>query len=133
MTITLSNAFKTACLDGGLAKLNQGSPDGSGDLEFLDNADLSLAVLALNTTAFQPATINGSNAQASSNAISNSGTPTPGTITKGRLRDRSNIAHISFSVSLAGQGGDMTAGAVAIQPGATYVSCSGLVIQAAFA
>jgi hypothetical protein len=133
MPITVANAFKLACLNGGLGALNTGGADPSGDLEFLTAADLSLAVLALSTTAFQNATMNGANAQASSNSISPALSPTPGTIAKARLRDRGNAALLSFAVSLVNGGGDMIVGVVDIPPGTTSVTCSGLVVTAAFA
>jgi hypothetical protein len=133
MAITLANGFKTAALDGGLAAINGGTGDTTGDLEFLSAADASLAVLAMNATAFAASTISGVNAVASSNAIAASGTPTPGTIAKGRLRNKANVAIISFSVSLAGGGGDMISGATVIPSGATSVSCSGITMTAAFA
>ena len=132
MAITLANGFKTAALDGGLAALNAGSGDPTGDLELLTAADASLAVLALSATAFAAATISGANAVAASNSIANSALPTAGTIAKGRLRNRANVPLISFAVSLSGAGGDMIIGDVVIPPGASTVSCSGITVAAAF-
>ncbi len=133
MAITLANGFKTAALDGGLTAINGGTGDPTGDLEFLTSADVSLAVLPMNATAFAAATISGATAVATSNAITPSGAPTAGTMAKGRMRNKANAAIVSFSVSLAGGGGDMIVGDVVIPAGVTSVSCSGVTLTAAFA
>ncbi len=133
MAITLANGFKTGALDGALAAVNGGSGDPTGDLEFLSAADASLAVLNMAATSFAAATISGATAVATSNAIAPSGAPTPGTIAKGRLRNKANVPIISFSVSLSGGGGDMISGVTVIPVGATSVTCSGITMTAAFA
>lgn len=133
MAITIANGFKTGALDGGLAAINGGAGDPTGDLELLTVADASLAVLALSATSFAAATMSGANAVATANSIANSGAPTAGTIAKGRLRNKANTAILSFSVTLSGGGGDMIIGDVVIPPGATTVSCSGIAVTAAFA
>ena len=133
MALTIDSRFKQGALDGGLARLNAGSGASQGNLEFLTSGDSSLAMLALSATSFAPATIAGANATAASNAISPAANPVAGTIAKGRLRDRDNNSILAFSVSLAAGSGDMKLGAVAIQPGTTSISCSGIVVTAAFA
>ena len=133
MAITLGNNFKTGALDGALATINGGSGDATGDLEFLTSADASLAVLLMNPTPFAAATINGATSQALANAVTSASSPTPGTIAKGRIRNKANTPIISFAVSLTGGGGDMIVGAVVIPSGATSVSCSGITMTATFA
>jgi len=126
MTISVRDDAERAALDAILALINGGSGDATGDFEVLTAALASLAVLALAATSFQAASSNAGVAQAVSNAISNSSTPTPGTIGNGRFRDKANSAVISFSMSASGGGGDMIVSDPVIPSNATAVSCSSI-------
>lgn len=131
MTISVRDDAERAALDAILALINGGSGDAGGDFELLTTGLSPLA--SLNFTipgsggAFQAASSNAGVAQAVSNAISNSGTPTAGTIGAGRFRDRANSAVVSFSIGTVGNG-DMTVGDPAIPGNATAVSCSSITI-----
>jgi len=122
MTISVRDDAERAALDAILALINGGSGDATGDFEVLTAALASLAVLAFAATSFQAASSNAGVAQAVSNAISNSSTPTPGTIGNGRFRDKANSAVISFSMSASGGGGDMIVSDPVIPSNATAVS-----------
>jgi hypothetical protein len=128
MTISVRDDAERAALDAILALINGGSGDASGDFELLTGANASLAVLPFSTTAFQSSSSNAGVAQAVSNAIGNSGTPTAGTIGNGRFRDKANSAVINFSISAGGGGGDMTIADPVIPANATAVSCSSITI-----
>lgn len=128
MAISVRDDAERAALDAILALINAGSGDASGDFELLTGANASLAVLPFSATAFASATSNGGVAQATSNAITNSGTPTPGTIGNGRFRDKANSAVVSFSISAGGGGGDMIVTDPVIPSNATAVSCSGVTV-----
>jgi hypothetical protein len=128
MTISVRDDAERAALDAVLALINAGSGDASGDFELLTSANASLAVLPFSTTAFGSATSNGGIASATSNAITNSGTPTAGTIGNGRFRDKANSAVVTFSISASGGGGDMIVTDPVIPANATAVSCSGVTI-----
>lgn len=128
MAISVRDDAERAALDAILALINGGAGDATGDFEVLTAGLSSLAVMPLSATAFQASTSNAGVAQSVSNAISNSATPTPGTIGAGRLRDRANSAVISFTISAGGGGGDMTVGDPVIPSNATAVSCSGITV-----
>lgn len=128
MTISVRDDAERAALDAILALINGGSGDASGDFELLTGANASLAVLPFATTAFQASSSNAGVAQAVSNAITNSGTPTAGTIGNGRFRDKANSAVVSFSISAGGGGGDMTVADPVIPANATAVSCSSITV-----
>jgi hypothetical protein len=128
MTISVRDDAERAALDAVLALINAGSGDASGDFELLTAGSSSLAVLPFSTTSFGAATTGGGIATATSNAITNSGTPTPGTIGLGRFRDKANSAVVSFSVSASGGGGDMIVTDPVIPSNATAVSCSGVTV-----
>jgi len=135
MTISVRDDAERAALDAILALINGGTGDASGDFELLTSANGSLATLpftipgsggafAAATTPVSP----GGVAAAVSNAITNSGTPTPGTIGNGRFRDRANSAVVSFSISASGAGGDMIVADPVIPSNATAVSCSSITV-----
>jgi hypothetical protein len=128
MTITVRDDAERAALNALLAPLNAGSGDASGDFHLLTSGDAALATLNLSATAFQNATTVTGAAQAVSNSISNSATPTAGDIAKGQLRDRANSAVLSFSISESGGGGDMIVADVTIPGDAVAVSCSGITV-----
>ena len=128
MTIAVRDDAERAALDAVLALINGGAGDATGDFELLTGANAQLAFLNFSATAFQGATTNGGVAQAVSNAISNSGTPTAGTIANGRFRDRANSAVVTFSISASGGGGDMIVADPVIPANATAVSCSSITV-----
>lgn len=128
MTISVRDDAERAALDAILALINGGSGDASGDFEVLSSGLVSLAIMPFSTTAFASATTVSNQAQAVSNAITNSGTPTSNTIANGRFRDKANSAVISFSISAGGGGGDMIVTDPVIPSNATAVSCSGVTV-----
>jgi hypothetical protein len=128
MTISVRDDAERAALDAILALINGGSGDATGDFELLTSGNSSLAVLPLSATSFAASTTVSNQAQAVSNAITNSGTPTPGTIGNGRFRDKANSAVVSFSISAGGGGGDMIVTDPVIPSNATAVSCSGVTV-----
>jgi hypothetical protein len=128
MAISVRDDAERAALDAILALINAGSGDSSGDFELLTGASASLAVLPFSATSFAAATSNAGIATATSNAITNSGTPTPGTIGIGRFRDKANSAVVTFSISASGGGGDMIVTDPVIPSNATAVSCSGVTV-----
>jgi hypothetical protein len=128
MTISVRDDAERAALDAILALINGGSGDATGDFELLTAGSSSLAVLPFSATSFAASTTISNQASATSNAITNSGTPTPGTIGSGRFRDKANSAVVSFSVSAGGGGGDMIVTDPVIPSNATAVSCSGVTV-----
>lgn len=128
MTISIRDDAERAALDSILTLVNGGSGDSSGDFELLTAGSSSLATLPFSATAFGASTSGGGIATATSNAITNSGTPTPGTIGLGRFRDKANSAVVSFSISAGGGGGDMIVTDPVIPSNATAVSCSGVTV-----
>jgi H+/gluconate symporter-like permease len=129
MAISVRQDGNKAALDAVLDLIDAGSGDASGDFELLTGANASLAVLPFSTTAFAASTNgSGTSATATSNAITNSGKPTAGTIGNGRFRDKANSAVMSFSISASGGGGDMIVTDPVIPANATAVSCSGVTV-----
>jgi len=128
MTIVASDAAELAALNAVLALVNGGSGDATGDFELQTGAAASLAVLPFSATAFGNATTISNQASATSNAITNSGTPTAGTIGIGKFRDKANAAVYSFTISASGGGGDMIVTDPVIPANATAVSCSGVTV-----
>lgn len=128
MTIAVDDATERAMLDAGLAMINGGSGDASGDFIVMSSIDTILATLAFSATAFAAATSAAGTATASSNAISNSGTPTAGTIAKAAFRDKANVQRWTFSVTASGGGGDMIVADPVIPANATAVTCSGITV-----
>jgi hypothetical protein len=128
MTIVASDAAELAALNAILALINGGSGDATGDFELQTGGAASLAVLPFSATSFGNATTVSNQAQATSNAITNSGTPTAGTIGIGKFRDKSNAAVMTFTISASGGGGDMIVTDPVIPGNATAVSCSGVTV-----
>jgi hypothetical protein len=128
MTINISDPAERAALDAILALINGGSGDATGDFELLTAGSSSLAVMNFSATAFAASSSNAGVASATSNAISNSGAPTAGTIGLGRFRDRANSSVVTFSISASGGGGDMIVTDPVIPANATAVSCSGVTV-----
>lgn len=134
MTITVRADAARAALDAILALINAGSGDASGDFELLNSSNVSLTptpmTFATPNAFAASSTPSGLIASAGSNAIGQSGTPLAGTntIANGRFRDKANSAVMSFSISAAAGGGDMTVTDPVIPSNATAVSCSGITV-----
>ena len=128
-TVTVSNDVNQAALNAALAIVNGGS------IALTTAADAILASLPLSPTAFQNATVQGvapsQYAQAASNQIGNSGTPSPGTIGKLKLRDGSGNVKITFDVGLSGSNAAVIVSDVVIPVDTDYVAMpSGFVVTA---
>jgi hypothetical protein len=115
MTISVANAFKAACLDGGAATLN------SGQFRLLATAT-ELANLTFASTAFGAAT-SASPAVATSGTISADTSVTAGTITNFELRTSGGSNRISGTVGVGS--GDLQISDTVIPGSATSVSCPG--------
>lgn len=115
MALTLSNAFRDASNDAGLALLN------GGNLILLTAADAAVATLALSATAYGAS----ANGTAQENAISNETNATGGTVAKFELRAAGGTAHISGTVTASEGGGDIEMTDTTIEAG-QVVSCSNL-------
>ena len=126
---TVSAAFKIAALNGGLDVLDTGTPGSSGDLSFLNSSNVVLATLPLSTTGFADAANVAGTVKAVANTISNSGTPTAGTIAKAQLRDKGDTSVIELSVGLSGSGAELIVSTTTIPGDATALSMSGLEVS----
>jgi hypothetical protein len=111
-------------LDAGLAKINAGTGDATGDFHLMTSGDAALATLPFNATAFAAATDVSGTATAVSNAISGSGSATAGTIAKGAFRDKANLNLFTFSIGTSGA--DMNFASVTIPSGTAQVTSSGV-------
>lgn len=120
MAISVSNEFKAAALNGGLATLN------SGHLRLLNASDAELALLPFSATAFGNATT-ASPAVATSNAITADTSVTAGAITKFEMRTSGNAVRLSGSVGVGS--GDLQVSDNVIPGSATSVSCPGLTVS----
>lgn len=115
MAITLSNAFKDAANDAGLALLN------GGNLVLLTSGDVEVATLPLSATAYTAS----SGGTAQENAIGDDTNATGGVVAKFELRDTGGTAHVLGTVTATGGGGDIEMASTTITAGQS-VSCSNL-------
>jgi hypothetical protein len=128
MAIVISAAAQLAMLDALTAQINGGSGDTYGDFQLLTNTDNPLAEVIFGNPAFGAATGSGPvTAVQSGTTITTASLPTSGNIGKGKFRNRSNTAVVSFDIGV-GTGYDLQVGSVTIGTGASSVDISGLTI-----
>ena len=119
MALTIADAFEQACLNGGLALLN------NGFFLLTTGADAELAKLTFGATAFAAAS--GNPASATSNAITKDTSITAGTIAKFQLQTSGGVARVSGSVGTSGADLNVTNNVIPAE--ATEVTCdAGLTI-----
>lgn len=97
MAVTLSNAFRDASNDAGLALLNGGS------LVLLTSGNVAVATMALSATAYAAS----SSGTAQENAISDDSNAAGGVVTKFELRSSGGTVHVSGTVTATSGGGDI--------------------------
>jgi hypothetical protein len=130
MAIVISAAAQLAMLDALTAQINGGSGDTYGDFQLLTNTDNPLAEVIFGNPAFGAATGSGPvTAVQSGTTITTASLPTSGNISKGRFRNRSNTAVMSFDIGVGT--GDLQVGSVTIGTGASSVDITGLTITLA--
>lgn len=98
MSVSTSNAFRTAALAAGLALLNAGSANATGRLVLTTSSDVVVATLPLSNPAFG-APVNG---VASANAITSDTNAVGGIASRAQLRDRDNIEVMRANVGASG-------------------------------
>lgn len=113
MGVTVGTAFRNAALDAGLALLNGGTGDASGDIFFTTSSDVGCATLPLSNPAFQ-ATVAGT---ATANTITPDTNAVGGTTTRAQFRNRANTEIFRCNVGISGSDINLTSNV--IPPGGT--------------
>jgi len=121
MALTIADVFEQGALDGGLAKLNAGTTDATGDFRLLNASSVELAQLTLANPAFVASTSASGLTSSISGTIVKDTSITAGTITKFELRDRNNAALIAGTVGTSGA--DLNVSDNVIPGTATEVTC----------
>ncbi|MGH6963829.1 MAG: hypothetical protein ACREE0_05065, partial [Phenylobacterium sp.] len=132
MTWAASDDFKTGCLDGGLARINNGSTDANGDFRLLTAADAELAQMQFANPAFGAAAIVSGNPVAAANAIASDTSITAGTVAKTQIRDRNNGVKLAGSVGLPLSGADLELTDITIDVDDIEAECVGLTFALVF-
>ena len=124
MTITYHSTAEEAALNGIVDLIDGSSGDSTGDFVVKSAGGTILATMTFGATAFGAATTSGGNAVVTSNTITDSGTPTAGTIASGAFRNKANTEIVAFSMGTSSA--DMIIADTVITGSYTAVGCSGV-------
>lgn len=130
---TLHESYKRATLDGPLDLVDLGSTNAAGALVWRTGADAELATNRLGNPAFANAAINGTEAEADANTITDDASITAGTIGKLQLVNRDDLVLSEWTVSGPSGGGEVILTNPVLPPGAASMQVEAFVVAHAFA
>ena len=113
MGVTVGTSFRNAALDAGLALINGGSGDATGDLMITNSSDTQVALLTFSATAFA-ASVSGT---ATANAITSDTNAAGGSAARAQFRNKANAEIMRCNV--AASGSDINLSTVTIPAGGT--------------
>ena len=108
MSVTVSTAFRNTALDAGLALINAGSGDASGDILLTTSSDVACATLPFSNPAFAAS----SGGTATANAITSDTNAVGGTATRAQFRNRANTEIMRCNVGITGSDINLTSNVI---------------------